>query len=165
MPLPAFAPITGFRKNNARKPSGNEDRHSVRPRIMPNLRLNSSPLLEGDLNPPFRVLFSAVFHGVSLGNFHQGRNPWKVAEAKLWSFLVISRTFLVCVLIIFGLSGLRRICQAEVRRLKASNTPATVKFYLSRYRDAGRQIETLTTWSCAPERCKCAGSIQGSLRR
>jgi hypothetical protein len=29
------------------------------------------------LEPHFRVLFSAIFHGVSLGNFHQGRNLWK----------------------------------------------------------------------------------------
>jgi hypothetical protein len=42
----------------------------------------------GGLEPHFRVLFSAIFHGVSLGNFHQGRNLWKVAEAKVWSFLV-----------------------------------------------------------------------------
>ena len=36
---------------------------------------------------------------------------------------------------------LHRICQAEVRRLKASYTPATVKFYLSKYRDAIRAVE------------------------
>jgi hypothetical protein len=35
------------------------------------------PLLGGGLEPAFRVLFSAIFHGVSLGNFHQGRNLWK----------------------------------------------------------------------------------------
>src|SRR5580692_706371 len=28
----------------------------------------------GGLEPHFRVLFSAIFHGVSLGDFHQGRN-------------------------------------------------------------------------------------------
>ena len=38
-------------------------------------------------------------------------------------------------------SKLRRICQSEVRRLKASHTPATVKFYLSKYRDSIRQID------------------------
>ena len=36
---------------------------------------------------------------------------------------------------------LRRICQAEVRRLKERLTPATVKLYLSKYRDAIRQID------------------------
>jgi len=35
-----------------------------------------------------------------------------------------------------ALQKLRRICQAEVRKLKADHTPATVKFYLSKYRDA-----------------------------
>jgi hypothetical protein len=58
-------------------------------------------LLGGGLEPHFRVLFSAVFQGVSLGNFHQGRNLRKVAEAKVWSILVNSRTFFMCVLIIF----------------------------------------------------------------
>jgi hypothetical protein len=28
----------------------------------------------GGLEPALRVLFSAIFHGVSLGNFHQSRN-------------------------------------------------------------------------------------------
>ena len=31
----------------------------------------------GGLEPAFRVLFSAIFQGVTLGNFHQGRNLWK----------------------------------------------------------------------------------------
>jgi hypothetical protein len=35
-----------------------------------------------------------------------------------------------------ALKKLHRICQAEVRKLKASYTPATVKFYLSKYRDS-----------------------------
>ena len=29
-------------------------------------------LCSGGLEPRFRVLFSAIFHGVSLGNCHQG---------------------------------------------------------------------------------------------
>jgi hypothetical protein len=41
------------------------------------------PLLGGGLEPAFRVLFSAIFHGVSLRNFHQGSNRRKVAEEKL----------------------------------------------------------------------------------
>jgi|HubBroStandDraft_6_1064221.scaffolds.fasta_scaffold8003501_1 hypothetical protein len=31
----------------------------------------------GGLEPHFRILFSAIFQGVTLGNFHQGRNQWK----------------------------------------------------------------------------------------
>jgi hypothetical protein len=37
----------------------------------------------GGLEPAFRVLFSAIFHGVSLGKFHQSSNLRKVAEEKL----------------------------------------------------------------------------------
>jgi hypothetical protein len=37
----------------------------------------------GGLEPAFRVLLSAIFHGVSLGNFHQGTNLWKGVESKL----------------------------------------------------------------------------------
>jgi hypothetical protein len=58
----------------------------------------------GGLEPHLRVLFSAIFPGVSLENFHQGRNLWKVAEAKVWSVLVNPRTFFVWVLIIFYLT-------------------------------------------------------------
>jgi hypothetical protein len=32
-----------------------------------------------------------------VGNFHQGRNLWKIAEAKVWSFLVNLRTYCLCV--------------------------------------------------------------------
>ena len=60
-------------------------------------------LLGRGLEPHFRVPFSTIFQGVSLGNFHQGRNLWKIAEAKVWSILVNSRTFFMCVLIIFYL--------------------------------------------------------------
>jgi hypothetical protein len=37
---------------------------------------------------------------VPLGNFYQGRNLWKVAEAKVWSILVNSRTCFMCVVIV-----------------------------------------------------------------
>jgi hypothetical protein len=40
-----------------------------------------------------------------------------------------------------ALKKLRRICQAEVRRLKAKLSPATVKLYLSKYRDSIRQFD------------------------
>jgi hypothetical protein len=40
-----------------------------------------------------------------------------------------------------ALKKLRRICQAEVRRFKARLSPATVKLYLSKYRDSIRQID------------------------
>jgi hypothetical protein len=63
-----------------------------------------SSLLGGGLEPDFRVLFSAMFHGVSLGNFHQGRNLWKWAEAKVWSFVVNLPTNCLRVLIIVCLS-------------------------------------------------------------
>ena len=43
----------------------------------------SQYLLGGGLEPHFRVLFSAMFQGVSLGNFHQGSNLWKGVETKL----------------------------------------------------------------------------------
>jgi hypothetical protein len=36
----------------------------------------------GGLEPAFRVLFSAIFHGVSLEDFYQDRNLWKWAETK-----------------------------------------------------------------------------------
>ena len=65
--------------------------------------VDSNYVLGGGLEPHFRVLFSAIFQGVSLGNFHQGRNLRKVAEAKVWSILVNPRTFFMCVLIIFYL--------------------------------------------------------------
>ena len=54
-------------------------------------------MLGGGLEPHFRVLFSAIFMVFSLGNFHQGRKLWKVAEAKVWSILVNPRTFFMCV--------------------------------------------------------------------
>jgi len=40
-----------------------------------NLKLGISA--RGGLEPHFRVLLSAIFQGVTLGNFHQGRNQWK----------------------------------------------------------------------------------------
>jgi len=50
-------------------------------------------LLGGGLEPRFRVLLSAIFHGVSLGNCHQGRK-WRIlAEAKLLQTAASQRTF------------------------------------------------------------------------
>ena len=40
-------------------------------------------VLGGGLEPAFRALFSAIFHSVSLGNFHQGSSLWNGAEEKL----------------------------------------------------------------------------------
>ena len=37
----------------------------------------SSSARGGGLEPHFRVLFSAIFQGVTLVNFRQGRNVWK----------------------------------------------------------------------------------------
>jgi hypothetical protein len=58
----------------------------------------------GGLEPDFRVLFSAIFHGVSLGNFHQARNLRKWAEAKVWYFVADLHTNFACVLNIVCLS-------------------------------------------------------------
>src|SRR6516164_6494376 len=69
----------------------------------------------GGLEPHFRVLFSGIFQGASLGNFHQGRNLWKVAEAKVWSILVSPRTFFICVLI-FSTYLLRSCENPSIRR-------------------------------------------------
>jgi hypothetical protein len=78
----------------------------VKRKLFKNNHLNA----RGDLNPILGVLFSAIFHGVSLGNFHQGRNLWKWVEAKVWSFVVDLRTNFLCVLIIVCLSaGMWRI--------------------------------------------------------
>jgi hypothetical protein len=56
------------------------------------------------LEPYFRVLLSAMFQGVSLGNFHQIRNLWKWAEAKVRSFVANLGTKFLCVLIVVRLS-------------------------------------------------------------
>jgi hypothetical protein len=45
--------------------------------------MDSNYVLGGGLEPHFRVLFSAIFHGIALGNCHQGRKRRKVAEAKV----------------------------------------------------------------------------------
>jgi hypothetical protein len=54
----------------------------------------------GGLEPHFRVLFSAIFHGVSRENFHQGRNLRNWAEAKVWSFVAALHTKFLCVLVV-----------------------------------------------------------------
>jgi hypothetical protein len=43
-------------------------------KLFKNNNLKASISARGGLEPAFRVLFSAIFHGVSLGNFHRGRN-------------------------------------------------------------------------------------------
>ena len=55
-------------------------------------------LLGGGLEPHFRVLFSAIFQGFTRENFHQGRNLWNLAEAKVWQIVVNLRTKYLCVL-------------------------------------------------------------------
>ena len=54
----------------------------------------------GGLEPAFRVLFSAIFQGVSLGNFHQGRKPRILVEGKLLQTVANLRTNFFCVLVI-----------------------------------------------------------------
>jgi hypothetical protein len=66
--------------------SGNTGFRPEVDQICSKLWFTKFPPLLGGLEPHFRVLFSAIFHSVSVGNFHQGRNLWKVAEAKVWSF-------------------------------------------------------------------------------
>jgi hypothetical protein len=46
----------------------------------------------GGLEPHIRVLFSAIFQGFTRENFHQGRNLWNWAEAKVWSFVAALQT-------------------------------------------------------------------------
>jgi hypothetical protein len=57
------------------------------------------PLPGGGLEPDLRVLFSAIFHGVSLGNFHQGRKRRILAEEKLWRFVAVLNTNFLYVLV------------------------------------------------------------------
>jgi hypothetical protein len=50
------------------------------------LQTAASPLpssARGGLEPHFRVLVSAIFHGVSMGNFHQGGKLWNRVERNL----------------------------------------------------------------------------------
>jgi hypothetical protein len=58
----------------------------------------------GGLEPHFRVLFSAIFQRFTRENFHQGRNLWNWAEAKVWQIVVNLRTKVLCVLMIVCLS-------------------------------------------------------------
>jgi len=60
-------------------------------------------VLGGGLEPHFRVLFSAIFQGVTLGNFHQGRKRRILAEEKLWRFVAALHTnfFYVLVVLLF----------------------------------------------------------------
>ena len=50
--------------------------------------VDSNYVLGGGLEPHFRVLFSAIFHGVSLGNFHEGRKRRILVEGKLLQIYV-----------------------------------------------------------------------------
>src|SRR5208282_5382352 len=52
----------------------------------------------GGLEPAFRVLFSAVFHGVALNKRWSGRKHWKAVEAKLLQTAASLRTFFVLVI-------------------------------------------------------------------
>ena len=55
-------------------------------------------MCSGGLEPHFGVLLSAIFQGVSLGNFHQRGKQWKVVEAKLLQTAANLRTFFVLVI-------------------------------------------------------------------
>jgi hypothetical protein len=55
----------------------------VERKFFKNNNLKASISARGGLEPAFRVLFSAIFHGVSLENFHQSSNLRKGVESKL----------------------------------------------------------------------------------
>jgi hypothetical protein len=57
-----------------------------------------------------------------------------------------------------ALQKLHRICQAEVRTLKARYTLATVKLALSKYPERESAPWTPITWSCAQEKCTPASA-------
>ena len=52
----------------------------------------------GGLEPHFGALFSAIFQGFSLGDFHQSGKQWKVVEAKLLQTAANLRIFFVLVI-------------------------------------------------------------------
>jgi hypothetical protein len=59
----------------------------------------------GGLERDFRVLFSAIFHGVSLRDFHQGRKQRILAEEKLWRFVAALHTKFLYVLVALPFHG------------------------------------------------------------
>ena len=65
--------------------------------------MDSNYVLGGDLNPILGFCFP-LFSMVFPGSFHQGRNLWKWAEAKVWSFVADLPTNFLCVLIVLCLS-------------------------------------------------------------
>ena len=71
----------------------------VERKLFKNNHLKVGISARGGLEPGFRVLLSAIFHGVSLLNFHEGSNLWKGVESKLYLIVVGLRTFFLCVLI------------------------------------------------------------------
>ena len=73
--------------------------------MLERVALRWPPLLGERLEPAFRVLLSAIFQGVTLGNFHQGRNLWKGAEAKVWSFVATLHTKFLYVLAVLPFHG------------------------------------------------------------
>jgi len=57
------------------------DQHAYAREAFRNADAENRP--RGGLEMLFRVPFSSIFHGVSLGNFPQSRNLWKEVESKL----------------------------------------------------------------------------------
>ena len=56
-----------------------------------------------------------------MGNFHQGRNRWKRAEAKVWSFVAVLHTKFACVWIVVCLcTGIWRRPDAYALKVAAS---------------------------------------------
>ena len=52
----------------------------------------------GGLEPRFRVLFSAIFHGVPSEKRQSGRKHWKAVEAKLLQIAASLRTLFALVI-------------------------------------------------------------------
>ena len=71
----------------------------VNRKLLKNNYLKVGISARGGLEPAFRVLFSAIFHGVSLGKFHQGRKRRILVEGKLLQSVGYLRTFFLRVLI------------------------------------------------------------------
>jgi hypothetical protein len=50
----------------------------------------------GGLEPAFRVLFSTIFHGIALGNCHQGRK-WRILAESKTAANCCKSTYIFCV--------------------------------------------------------------------
>src|SRR5271165_5965952 len=77
----------------------------------------------GDLTPFHGSIFR-YFPWYFPGNFHQGGKLRKVAEAKVWSFLVSARTFFMCVLVFLHPFPARKVVGSINRLVQFKNGDA-----------------------------------------